>query len=39
MRKLVDEEFTYFKDILSIEKNEFVNNLDDVGEDDVVFPL
>ena len=36
VKKLVDEEFTYLKCILSIEENGFVNNLDDVGEDDVV---
>ena len=39
IRKLVDEEFAYLKRILSIEENGFVNNLDDVGEDDVVSPL
>ena len=38
VRKLVDEEFTYLKRILSIEEGEYVNNLDDVGEDDVVSP-
>jgi len=36
VRKLVDEEFTYLKRILSIEEDGFINNLDDVGEDDVV---
>ena len=36
VKKLLDEEFTYLKYILSIEKNGFVNNLNDVGEDDVV---
>ena len=39
IRKLVDEQFTYLKRILSIEENRFVNNLHDVEEDDVVSPL
>ena len=34
----MDEEFTYLKRILPIEENKFLNNLDDVEEDDVVFP-
>ena len=38
VRKLVDEKFTYLKHILSIEKDGFVNNLNDVGEDDVDSP-
>jgi hypothetical protein len=38
VKKLVDEEFTYLKRILSIEEDGFVNNLDDVGEDDIVSP-
>ena len=38
VKKLVDEEFTYVKRISFIEENGFVNNLDDVGEDDVASP-
>jgi hypothetical protein len=38
VRKLVEEEFTYLKRILFIEESGFVNNLDDVEEDDVVSP-
>lgn len=38
VRKLVDVEFTYLKRILFVEEGGFVNNLDDVGEDDVTSP-
>ena len=33
----MDEKFTYLKRILSIEEDEFVNNLNDVRENNVVF--
>ena len=39
VKKLVDKEFTYLKCILSVEENGFVDNLNDMGEDDVVFHL
>ena len=38
VRKLVDEEFTYLKRILFVEEGGFVNNLDDVEENDVISP-
>ena len=38
VRKLVEEEFTYLKRILFVEEGGFVNNLDNVKENDVVSP-
>ena len=37
VRKLMDKKITYLKRILSIEEDEFVNNLNDVRKNDVVF--
>lgn len=38
VRKLVEEEFMYLKCMLHVEEDGFVNNFDDVGENDVVSP-
>jgi hypothetical protein len=38
MRKLVEENITHMKCMLPAQENGFVNNFNDVGEDDVITP-